>query len=340
MKPAIRSSRALLFPGPQPPLSHFGATLLRHVLGATLRYSFYQLGLPPPDRPPIRIVNLRSFIDLESLAGQLDDGDGIGPVLRAIADPGGIETVTLRPEGRLRGTLWFHRLRTAIHRRPRLRRLPVIRGSDDHDPWVTFRGQLSSLLPSLNDALLGEVIGAMDRRRQRAQGKHRASCLSSEAWRLLSGRRAHLECLGDPDPSQPSWRQRPETMQQALASCERTHLPTPIPPMCRRRGRFRELYRAALGRLRIPLADLGVRAHQHGLVDDPQDIFFLPFDLGQDLMLDRRPSWMAAAVATNRREYLSFRAVDGPSEWMTTATPDSVDGSRLLWNAAPLALLP
>ena len=56
-------SRALLTPGPLPPLSHFGVTLLRHAVGTGLRYALYQLGLPVPEAPPVRIVRLRLYLD-------------------------------------------------------------------------------------------------------------------------------------------------------------------------------------------------------------------------------------------------------------------------------------
>ncbi len=58
-----RISRSLLTPGAQPPLSQFGLTLLRHVVATSLRYSLYQLGLPLPESPPVRLLGLRLFLD-------------------------------------------------------------------------------------------------------------------------------------------------------------------------------------------------------------------------------------------------------------------------------------
>ena len=52
-------SRALLVPGPLPPSSHLGLTLLRHVAASGLRYALYHLGLPLPESPPVRFVRLR-----------------------------------------------------------------------------------------------------------------------------------------------------------------------------------------------------------------------------------------------------------------------------------------
>src|SRR5258706_3258425 len=56
-------SRSLLLPGPLPPLSHFGITLLRYAVGTGLRYALYHLGLPLPDSPPVKIIRLRPDLD-------------------------------------------------------------------------------------------------------------------------------------------------------------------------------------------------------------------------------------------------------------------------------------
>ena len=68
-----RLSRSLLTPGPQPPVSHFGLTLLRHVIATALRYSLYQLGMPVPDAPPIRILSLRLYLEATPLRALLGD---------------------------------------------------------------------------------------------------------------------------------------------------------------------------------------------------------------------------------------------------------------------------
>src|SRR5262245_47390206 len=82
-------SRSLLTPGPQPPLSHLGATLLRHVIGTVVRYSLYQLGLPMPESPPVRILRLRVLLDSAPLLLALQ-GQAAGPeIAAALLDPGG-----------------------------------------------------------------------------------------------------------------------------------------------------------------------------------------------------------------------------------------------------------
>src|SRR5258706_12702761 len=47
-------SRSLLLPGPLPPPSHFGITLLPYALGTGLRPPPYHLGCPRPASPPVR----------------------------------------------------------------------------------------------------------------------------------------------------------------------------------------------------------------------------------------------------------------------------------------------
>ena len=73
-----RLSRALLFPGPLPPNSHFGVTLLRHVLATGLRSALHRLGLPLIPAAPVRIVGLRLYLDRDALADQLGDAPGAG----------------------------------------------------------------------------------------------------------------------------------------------------------------------------------------------------------------------------------------------------------------------
>ena len=71
----------LLLPGTQPPVSHFGVTLLRHVVVTGLRYTLYHLGLDLPDKAPLRIHALRLYFDAPAVR-QLLDGYGAG---RAVA---------------------------------------------------------------------------------------------------------------------------------------------------------------------------------------------------------------------------------------------------------------
>src|SRR5688572_10012940 len=82
-------SRSLLAPGPQPPLSHLGASLMRHVWGTVVRYSLYQLGLPMPEGPPVRILRLRVFLDAVPLAAAVRSHPGGAEVMSALLLPGG-----------------------------------------------------------------------------------------------------------------------------------------------------------------------------------------------------------------------------------------------------------
>ena len=77
----------LLLPGVQPPLSHFGATLLRHVVVTGLRYTLYHLGLPLPDKAPLRIDRLRLYFDTRALAGLLDETPRRARGARGIGGP-------------------------------------------------------------------------------------------------------------------------------------------------------------------------------------------------------------------------------------------------------------
>jgi hypothetical protein len=58
-----------------------------------------------------------------------------------------------------------------------------------------------------------------------------------------------------------------------------------------------------LSEARPLLLELGARARDEGIVDAADDVFFIPFDLGAELGGPRRPSWLQAAVAANRREH-------------------------------------
>ncbi len=82
-------SRELLLAGPPPPLSQFGATLLRHVLVTALRYTLYQLGAAPPERSPVRIALLRPSLDEGTLGAALGGAATSEALLGALFDPGG-----------------------------------------------------------------------------------------------------------------------------------------------------------------------------------------------------------------------------------------------------------
>ena len=105
-------SRSLLVPGPQPPLSHLGATLMRHVVGTVVRYSLYQLGLPMPDGPPVRILRLRVFLDAAPLLATLRTQPAGPEVVAALISPRGAGDLDAEA-GRVRAAAALHRARLA-----------------------------------------------------------------------------------------------------------------------------------------------------------------------------------------------------------------------------------
>ncbi len=312
---ARRGSRGLLLSGPQPPLSHFGATLLRHVVVTSLRYSFYHLGLPLPVKAPTRIERLRLELDSGFLAHLLDSSPGGATIARALADPGGTDEGLARPAG----AMFFHRMRLRFSPS---RALPV---SPDTVPdsvaalESAFREQLSACMPQLNDAMLSEILGAAARRRRRAQGQQVDACRSPEAAAFLVDGNARCERLGALDPFTPSWAEEPPDID--------VNLVPPGGPPRDRRGRFREIYREILDRLRPTLLALGARACRVGIASHRDDLFFLPMELIGDLTLPARPPWLDAAVLRNRGEYFEIER-----------DADAEIAAR--WRAAPLHPLP
>ncbi len=316
-----RLSRALLFPGPLPPHSHFGVTLLRHVVATGLRSALHRLGLPLIPAPPVRIVALRLYLDRDALVRELGDSPGAGEAVGTLIDPGG-DTAPGPGGARLAGAGLFHRLR--LGRSAPLRPPTTGHGS----PLDEVRSTLSALLPALNDALLADLLGALKRRRDRAAGRRRPPCLGREAWRFLTGGRPSLTCLGPSEPLLASWAATPATAATAQDP----------PPRHPYRGRFRERYRAALDLLTPVYRRLAEGAVDTGILDDASDAFFLPLDLIDDLAADRRPDWLASAVAANRREYMSHRSRPCPPDRIDpdsgpSAPPDS-------WSLCPLNPLP
>lgn len=319
-----RLSRSLLLPGALPPHTHFGATLLRHVVATGLRAALHRLGLPLIEAPPVRIVSLRLYLDRRSLDRQLAGAPGAAEAVAALLDPGGAATDPAE-SGRLAGAGLVHRLRIA--RRGRLPPWPPLAG----DPWGELRTGLSALLPALSDALLAELLASLARRRRRAAGRPQAPCLGREAWRFRAGRAARHDHLGPPEPLLPSWSADPEAARRASAG-----LGGQPPPRHRLRGRFRERYRAALDVLAPRYRALAESATERGLLDDPSDAFFIPFDVAEDLTAERRPSWLAPAVAANRREYLACHSQPCPPDQIDPDSPPV--GNR--WEVAPLSALP
>ncbi len=290
----IRADRRLLLPGPIPPLSHLGATLFRHSAHAALRYAFYQLGQPPPEAPAIRFVSLRPYFDAPKLEPDEDRG-GSAEIFGALIDPGGVAEQPLPKT--LRGTLWFHRIRLGLGIAARRRRQPH-RGASRPGSTELVSARISELLPRLGDAVLGELLATLARRRHRARGQSVGLAQSRAAARFLEGEPTDLDRLGLPDPRVASWRgdppsPPPETsVRAALAQ-----------PAHRLRGGFREQYRWTLDQLRPDLLELGKRAARRGLVDSADDVFFLPLDLLGDLEGDSPPDWLEGAIASNRAEW-------------------------------------
>jgi hypothetical protein len=346
------ASRALLTPGPLAPLSHLGVTLLRHVAATGLRYSLYQLGLPMPEAPPVRIVRLRLYLDEGKLGALLAGAPGGEAVAQALIDPGGAGGIedrggqARRAARALASTLAFHgaRLRLVPRRLPR-RLAAAAAGAPPADALSAFETGVGRVLRATNDALLADLVAAIDRRARRARlGNDSAAppAITPAAHRFLSDqapirRGADLARFGAPDPRAPSWGERPDLAMAARRALEGWPLP-PVDPL---RGRFRETYRAALTLLAPLVRALAEGAVARGLLDTPDDAFFLPFDLLGDLAGERRLAWMDTAVAANRAEHESLRKAAEPLEILVTGqetTPDT--GERAEWDLAPLLPLP
>lgn len=329
-------SRALLLPGPMPPLSHLGATLLRHAMGTGLRYALYHLGLPLPDAPPVRIIRLRPYLHGKDLRPLLSDVIGGQEVLGALLEPEGADQYPAIPQ-KLGAALAFHRVRL-LRFRPPAQRPPALRGDESPEELLQlFRSTLSRLLPRIGDALLADLIAGINRRAARAYGEDVPPVLSRAAWNLRSRGRANLSLFGPPDPRSPSWAEAPERAEAA----RRALSAAPIPGHDRYRGRFREAWRAALDRLAPFYAALARQAAGRGLLDDPEDAYFLPFDLAGDLTAPERPSWLAGTVRGNRAEHDSLRRAAEPLDRMTERQEMSpAGGERPEWEWTPLLPLP
>lgn len=312
------TSTDLLLPGPQPPLTHFGATLLRHVVVTGLRYTLYHLGLPLPDKAPIKFRQLRLELDGDALHDLLDGTPEGRAVAAALEDPAGCDADGVRQPT---GAAYFHRQRLRWARR---RDLPPIDPPAEASASALerrFREQLSACLSVLDDALLDEVLAVLQRRALRRRGASPVPTVgpAAAAW-LAGGRageRARLDRLGDADPFVASW----------AASVPQMAAPSTPPTRAAGRGRFRELYRQALDGWRLTLLALAARAHGQGVVEHPEDLFFLPFELLGELTVDHRPGWLDVAVLRNRAEYFGLVGAASTAE-------------RAAWAAAPLRPLP
>jgi hypothetical protein len=329
-------SRALLLPGPLPPLSHFGVTLLRHAVFTGLRYALYHLGLPLPESAPVKIVRLRLYFDARELRSLLIQAPGGPDVVAALLEPGEASALPAlaRP---LAAALSFHRVRLLPFRATVDRPAGLQGGETPTELWGRFRDRLSRVLNRTNDALLADLISALDRRALRARGEDVPPVLSRGAWSLRTRGRADLRRFGLPDPLLPSWAEEPELAFAARHALE----PHPLPGHDRYRGRFREAYRAALGQLAPLYRALAAGAAARGLLADPEDAFFLPLDAAGDLAASHKPGWLDGAVRGNRTEYDSLRKAAEPLDLMSENQEMApTAGERPEWAWAPLLPLP
>ena len=328
-------SRSLLVPGPQPPLSHLGASLMRHVVGTVVRYSLYQLGLPMPDGPPVRILRLRVFLDAVPLAAALRSHPGGAEVMQALLLPGGAGELD-SSAGRVRAAASLHRARLAAFgpRRGRVGAGAAPAGatrdaavaaasgqvagapgaSSTGEPtsqtreqlWAAVGAVLSGQIPYLCDAALGELVTSLGRRRLRHRGNDPGGALGLVAMQAHQGRAPDLTALGALDPMAPSWAESSVAPDEISSRAQRARADAALPKHSGRRGGFREAYRWVLSELRPLMVELGNRGVAEGIVDASDDVFFIPFDLGVELAAPKRPSWLTAAVGANRREHMAL----------------------------------
>src|SRR6185295_18173213 len=310
-------SRALLLPGPLPPLSHFGVTLLRHAVGTGLRYALYHLGLPLPEVPPVKIIRLRLYLDARELRSLLTSVPGGADVVAALLEPGELGSLpaTARP---LAAALSFHRMRLLPFRVPADRPAGLDGKETPEDLWRRFRDRLTRVLGRANDALLADLISSLDRRTLRARGEDVPPVLSQGAWTLRTRGRADLRRFGLPDPLAPCWAEQPQLAFAARHALE----PHPLPG----HDRYRARAGSAAGR---------------GFLAEPDDAFFLPLEAAEDLAAARKPAWIEDAVRGNRAEYESLRKAAEPLDLMSEKQEMApTSGERPEWAWAPLLPLP
>lgn len=339
IEPRPELSRTLLLPGPLPPLSHLGVTLFRHAAGGGLRYALYHLGLPLPEAPPVKIIRLRPYLEGRALRELLTATPEGETVLGALLEPGGTAKQPAPPRG-LAPSLGFHTARLVPFRAPGKR--SGARPTPEDDPtglWKQFRDDVTRLVPRLGDALLADLISALDRRTLRARGEDVPPILSRGAWIFRTRDRGDLRRFGVPDLLAPSWAEAPERAEAA----RRTLADVPVPGYDRYRGRFREAWRAALTRLAPPYRALAESAARRGLLESPEDAFFLPFDLAEHLAGDHRPSWLAPAVQSNRAEHQGLLPAPEPLDSLGAGgriETSPVEGDRPEWEWGGLLPLP
>jgi hypothetical protein len=333
-------SRALLIPGPLPPLSPFGATLLEHAAVESLRYALYHLGLPRPETSPFRSVRSRLYFDGRELRHLLADVPGGGDVVGALLEPGGIGERPAVARG-LSATVGFHRLRLLRFRTPGGRSPAPREDGTPEELWRRFQRELARRLPRLGDALLADLITSLNRRAARAAGEDVPPALSRAAWRLRTGKGADLRLFGPPDLFAPSWAGMPERAEAA----RRALAPHPVPGHDRYRGRFREAWRALLDRLAPLHGALARSAAGRGLLATPEDARFIPFDQTGDLALPQLSTGLLEelmdTVRAHREEHESHLQGAEPLDLLTERQEmATLEGKRPEWDWTPLLPLP
>ena len=329
-------SRSLLTPGPLPPLSHLGLSLLRWSVESGLRYALYHLGLPAPGDAPVETVRLRLYLDARHLRPRLTAVPGGAEVVAALLDPGEIGSRPAVPRA-LEAALSFHRLRLGPFRPPGRRPIELQGNETPEDLWRTFRDRFSRSLPAIHDALLADLISAIDRRALRAGGEEAPPVLSEGAWALRTRGRGDLRRFGLPDPMAPSWAEEPDLLLAARHALE----PHPVPGRDRYRGRFREAHRAALSQIAPVYRALARSAAERGLLAEPDDAFFLSLEEAEHLASPHRPAWLADTARDHRAEHATLRQAAEPLDLMEERQePAPVEGDRPEWGWGPLLPLP
>jgi hypothetical protein len=311
---SILYSRSLHLPGPLPPSTHLGITLQRHAVVSGLRYTLYHLGFPVPERPPIKIIQLRLYLDAEALNEHLEEHAGSTELAGALLDPRGNQAQD-ELSGEVAAAALFHRLRLKAFKRRRPR--TPAEGVRGDEAWKAFRGGVTRWLDVLNEAFLTDTLAARSRRRRRGEEKPVEMTLPREAWRFRAGRESQLSALGSPDLFSPGWDQDRDARAEALSQIE--GLASPVLDV--RRGLFRERLREMLSQLREPYLAVAEMAVERGLISDPEDAFFIPFDLAGDLATPDKPGWLDEAVESNRKEYEGYLGKAGPADQLDTVNP-------------------
>jgi hypothetical protein len=323
-----------------PPLSHLGLSLLRRAVDSGLRYSLYHLGLPEPGPEFQADVRLRLYLDARGLRPQLTPVPGGAEVVAALVEPGGIGSRPATPRA-LEAALSFHRLRLGPFRLPNRRPLQLRGDETPQELWRTFRDRFSRSLARCNDALLSDLISAIDRRALRAGGEEVPPALSAEAWSLRTRGRGDLRRFGLPDPLAPSWA---DDVNLVLAARHALG-PHPVPGHDRYRGRFREACRAAFTQVAPVYRALAFAAVERGLLVEADDAFFLPLETAERLAGAATESEETEEIADvareNRAEYESLRRAAEPLDLMDERLETvPVEGERPEWGWTPLLPLP